>query len=160
LFIDPDSGDYRVREDSPALKLGFQNFPMDRFGVVKPAFREEVAQEPRAFATAAAKREGNDLRDPEPVTWFGATIKNLTGEAEKSAAGIGRETGVLFVAVPARSSAADAGFRLGDVILKANGESIDSLDDLRRITAESRGRPVQFTVFNAVERTVMLQMPD
>ncbi|NLZ03711.1 MAG: PDZ domain-containing protein [Phycisphaerae bacterium] len=160
LFIDPDSGDYRVREDSPALKLGFRNFPMDRFGVLKPAFREEVAQEPRAFATAATKREENDLRDPKPVTWFGATIKNLTGEAEKSAAGIGRETGVLFVAVPARSSAADAGFRLGDVILKANGESIDSLDDLRRITTESRGRPVQFTVFNAVERTVMLQMPD
>ncbi len=131
---------------------------MDRFGVLKPAFQREVAQEPRAFAVAA--REQHNARDPKPVTWFGATIKNLTGEAEKSAAGIGRETGVLFVAVPARSRAADAGFRLGDVILEANGESTDSLDDLHRITTESRGRPVQFTVFNAVERTIMLQMPD
>ena len=67
---------------------------------------------------------------------------------------------MLFVAVPDRSIAADAGFRLGDVILKANGESIDSLDDLRRITTESRGRTVQFTVLNAVERTVTLQLPD
>ena len=33
LFVDPDSGDYRVRPDSPALKLGFENFDMDRFGL-------------------------------------------------------------------------------------------------------------------------------
>ena len=34
LFTDPESGDYRVRPDSPALKLGFENFPMDRFGLL------------------------------------------------------------------------------------------------------------------------------
>ncbi len=32
-FIDPAQGDYRVRPESPALKLGFTNFPMDQFGV-------------------------------------------------------------------------------------------------------------------------------
>jgi len=32
LFVDPANGDYRVRAGSPALKLGFKNFPMDRFG--------------------------------------------------------------------------------------------------------------------------------
>ncbi len=29
LFIDPDNGDYRVAEGSPALDLGFENFEMD-----------------------------------------------------------------------------------------------------------------------------------
>jgi hypothetical protein len=33
LFIDPDKGDYRVRPESPALKLGFVNFDMDTFGL-------------------------------------------------------------------------------------------------------------------------------
>ncbi len=33
LFVDPQNGDYRVRPDSPALKLGFENFDMDRFGL-------------------------------------------------------------------------------------------------------------------------------
>ena len=28
-FLDPASGDYRVADDSPALKLGFKNFPME-----------------------------------------------------------------------------------------------------------------------------------
>ena len=36
MFIDPAKGDYRVRDDSPALKLGFKNFRMDQFGVTSP----------------------------------------------------------------------------------------------------------------------------
>ncbi len=32
LFVDPVNGDYRVKENSPALELGFENFPMDEFG--------------------------------------------------------------------------------------------------------------------------------
>ena len=38
-FVDPARGDYRVKEGSPALSLGFVNFPMDRFGVQKPALK-------------------------------------------------------------------------------------------------------------------------
>ena len=33
MFIDPANGDFRVKEDSPAIKLGFKNFPMNNFGV-------------------------------------------------------------------------------------------------------------------------------
>jgi hypothetical protein len=33
-FINPAQGDFRVGADSPALKLGFQNFAMDQFGVI------------------------------------------------------------------------------------------------------------------------------
>jgi len=43
LFVDPAAGDYRVRPDSPALALGFENFPMDGFGVLKPEFKAEAA---------------------------------------------------------------------------------------------------------------------
>jgi len=38
-FVDPAQGDYRVKEGSPALTLGFVNFPMDRFGVQKAALK-------------------------------------------------------------------------------------------------------------------------
>ena len=32
MFLDPEHGDYRVAENSPALQLGFENFEMDEFG--------------------------------------------------------------------------------------------------------------------------------
>jgi hypothetical protein len=38
-FVNPAQGDYRVKEGSPALALGFVNFPMDRFGVQRPALK-------------------------------------------------------------------------------------------------------------------------
>ncbi|MEP2169423.1 MAG: FN3 associated domain-containing protein [Polaribacter sp.] len=31
-FVDPLNGNYQVKEDSPVLKQGFKNFPMDKFG--------------------------------------------------------------------------------------------------------------------------------
>ena len=49
LFIDPAKGDYRVRPNSPALKLGFKNFPMDQFGTLKPEFCAEAQEGPNRF---------------------------------------------------------------------------------------------------------------
>ena len=39
LFVDPYKGDFRVKPESPALKLGFYNFDMDHFGLL-PGFTE------------------------------------------------------------------------------------------------------------------------
>ena len=43
LFVDPAKGDFRVKDDSPALELGFKNFPMDQFGVKKPSLKAIAA---------------------------------------------------------------------------------------------------------------------
>jgi hypothetical protein len=34
LFVDPANGNYQVKAGSPALAMGFKNFPMDSFGVL------------------------------------------------------------------------------------------------------------------------------
>jgi len=34
MFVDPVNGDYRVKPESPAIKLGFKNFDMDNFGLL------------------------------------------------------------------------------------------------------------------------------
>ena len=46
MFVDPAQGDYRVKANSPALKIGFKNFPMNRFGVQKPELKA-IARVPR-----------------------------------------------------------------------------------------------------------------
>ncbi len=50
LFIDPAHGDFRVKKGSPALALGFKNFPMDQFGVQKPGLKA-IARTPQIPAT-------------------------------------------------------------------------------------------------------------
>ena len=53
LFVDPAKGDYRVKDNSPALALGFKNFPMDQFGVTDPRLKA-LARTP--FSSAASPR--------------------------------------------------------------------------------------------------------
>ena len=57
MFVDPANGDFRVKEDSPAFKVGFKNFPMDQFGVKKPSLRA-IAETPK-MPTSNANLQNN-----------------------------------------------------------------------------------------------------
>jgi hypothetical protein len=46
LFIDPGKYDFRVRPESPALKLGFVNFEMGTWGLTKDFPKQWLVQEP------------------------------------------------------------------------------------------------------------------
>jgi hypothetical protein len=119
-FIDPAHGDYRVKDGSPALALGFVNFPMDQFGVQKPELRAiaRVPQLPQLKIPATA----TIARDTTPVKWLGARVRNIADEGEMSAFGLPGVTGVLVLDVPPDSALARAGLRKNDVILSVNGE--------------------------------------
>jgi S1-C subfamily serine protease len=123
-FIDPAHGDYRMKDGSPALALGFVNFPMDEFGVQKPelkaiAHTPELPQ-PRIVAAAPA------ARNTTPRAWLGATVRNIADEGEMSAFGLPGVTGVLMLEVPADSAPAKAGLQKNDVILSVNaGKTTD-----------------------------------
>jgi hypothetical protein len=76
-FVDPGHGDFRVKDPSPALKLGFKNFPMNQFGVVNPLLRPlaeaahrkhdpvraEVIQALQQRASAAARTDGASAKE-------------------------------------------------------------------------------------------------
>ena len=114
-FVDPSSGDYRVKPISAALGLGFKNFPMDQFGVLKPELRR-IARTPKLPGDSEAKEE-NQTRDGHTFEWLGATCKNLIGLGERSATGLGSERGVLVLSVRAGSEALQIGLMPLDVIL-------------------------------------------
>jgi hypothetical protein len=130
-FIQAAGGDYRVQEGSPAVKLGFQNFPMDQFGVRKPALKS-LARTPELPDPHAAQSARRPARDGRVSHWLGAQVKNVVGLGEVSAAGLPGEAGVALVEVPADSRLAKAGLRATDIILKCGRESISTVSDLRR----------------------------
>src|SRR5258708_26081887 len=86
LFVNPAAGDYRVREGSPALKLGFKNFPMDQFGVQAPKLKA-IARTPQ-LPGGVQPSTPQSARDGRSVTWRGATVKNVVGMGEVSACGL------------------------------------------------------------------------
>ena len=129
MFIDPASGDYRVADDSPALKLGFKNFPMDQFGVQKSALKA-IARTPVLPDVKSSKKTAKSTRSDKVHQWLGAEIKNIIGLGEISATGLHGETGVWVMKVPAGSMAEKIGLKESDVMLQWNGKKIDTVNDL------------------------------
>ena len=144
-FIDPAHGDYRVKDGSPALALGFVNFPMDQFGVQKPELKAiaRVPQLPQPKMPAPASA----ARDATPATWLGASVRNIADEGEMSAFGLPGVTGVLVLEVPAESALAKAGLRKNDVILSVNGaKTADTAALLRQAPALPAGSSLKIGV--------------
>ena len=141
-FVDPARGDYRVKPDSPALELGFVNFPMDQFGVQNPKLKAiaRTSQLPQAETSARLAA----ARAAEPVTWLGASVRNIRDEGEMSAFGLPAVTGVLVLNLQADSALAEAGLRKNDVILSVNGtKTSDTATLLRQLPALSGGKSLR-----------------
>ncbi|MEK7948939.1 PDZ domain-containing protein [Luteolibacter soli] len=127
-FVDAVKADFRLKENSPALKAGFTNFPMDQFGVKKPSLKT-IAKTP---AIPALKSAGETPASGEtiPQYWLGALLHSLAGE-EFSAFGTAREDGgVQLAQVPQNSPAAKAGLQENDLIQGVNGRKVTKAADL------------------------------
>lgn len=141
-FVDPARGDFRVRDDSPALKLGFTNFPMDQFGVQKPSLKA-LARTP---AFSRAKDNSAAMMFSGISQWQGAKVKTIETIEEASSVGVSLDTsGVLVLAVPADSAVAKGGLRQDDLIVSLGGQSVKNVADLLRLTkvAEPAGLPLE-----------------
>ena len=156
LFMDPPKGDYRVKNGSPALKLGFQNFPMDQFGVQSPRLKA-LARTPELPVPGVLKEE-KSKRDGKPSLWLGAKLKNVVGLGEVSAAGLPGEVGVMLTEVPAGSAAAQAGLKERDVILKCAGRPTDDVKQfLRACNSAALGAKLKLEIWRD-QKTATLEI--
>ncbi len=156
-FLDPAKGDYRVQEDSPARTLGFENFPMDDFGVRKPRLKA-IARTPE-LPTSQPKRI-TPPTEGAPIRWKGATLRGLAGD-EFSALGVGRDAkGVLVAEVPPDSQAAKFGLRGNDFIQALNGRSVQNGRDFANEAAQApAGRPLKVELIrNQRKETIEIEV--
>ena len=126
LFKNPEQGNFSVEKKSPALKLGFVNFPQKDFGVRKPELRK-LAKEPiiPQFHISEFQKDKIISRN-----WLGTKIKNVETLGERSAAGIAKEEGVLILQVDKGGLADQAGLQVGDVIIICESATVKRMEDL------------------------------
>ncbi len=143
MFMDPERGDFRVRENSPAWAIGFRNFPMDRFGVKKPSLKA-IARQPAIPPLKIA--EVRAATGEIPSYWLGATLHDIGGD-EFSVFGVARDAGgVQLAAVPAGSPASAAGLKPNDLLQAINGRPVKVAAELFAVLASAGDAPLAVTV--------------
>lgn len=142
MFVAPRQGDFRVKAGSPALALGFKNFPMDKFGVQDPVLKA-MAKTP--FISEQQTAELSPKRDATIINFLGAKIRDVVGQGEMSALGTAGEAGILILEVGPYLS--HVGVRNDDVIVAIDGRKTDSTTDVKRIVSDLQvGQDVQIQI--------------
>lgn len=158
LFVDPASGDFRVKEGSPAFEIGFKNFPMDQFGVKKPSLKA-IANTPVIPAINAPGSGGSQNASAALAAaesyWLGAKLQELVGE-EFSAFGVTKKDGgVALVEVLQGSEAKRMGFQANDLIQGLNEHKVANLAQLFSALTKIGAAPLKVAVVRNQKRSVL-----
>jgi hypothetical protein len=128
-FVDAAKGDFRVQDNSEALKIGFVNFPMDQFGVQKPTLKA-IAKTPVIPSLRLSYDKAAPITKVTKFIWMDVELKEPKGE-EMSAFGIAFDAGgVALSTVNPDGIAAKLGFKTGDLLQEINGVKIKTIVDL------------------------------
>jgi hypothetical protein len=143
-FINAAECDFRIDDSCTEIfKIGFQNFAMDRFGVVSPRLKALAATPKIPVPVFLAATASSDI-----ITWESIQLKNLTTLGERSATGMDAERGVYVVAVGAYGNELRDYLKSNDVILGFAGKDVNNLDDLRKaVVGADLSKPQQMVVF-------------
>lgn len=153
-FVNPAAGDFRVSDKSVnVFRMGFQNFDMDKFGVVSERLKmlAEKPQMPVPVFNA-------DQADSQTLLWDGVQLKNLETLGERSATGMDSERGVYVIAVAAYGTHLRDYLTSSDVILGFAGKPVNTLDDFYKALAGADWKkPQQMIIFrNQKENTITI----
>lgn len=140
-FVDPASGDFRVRPESPALEVGFKNFPMDQFGVKKPSLRA-IARTP-IIPDLQLKNSAEQAEAAGLPIWREAALRGLQGEAF-SAFGVSKEDGgIQIIPLKSRALAIRQGLQADDLIQQVNGQKVRTPESMLQAVEDAGSNPIR-----------------
>ncbi len=157
LFVDAAKGDFRVKDGSPALKLGFVNFPMNQFGVQKPELKA-IARTPEIPKTRIPAASTATANSAQRTNYFAqAQVRNISGLGDRSAYGLPDESGILVMHVPDDCKAAKAGLKKDDVIVACDGKPVRTVNELLALAKSATGKKLALTV-SRQQQSVTIQL--
>lgn len=147
-FVSPETGDFSVAADSPALEVGFENFPMTGFGVTSPRLKAQAETPPFRMPERFAS---NFYHAPRDAKVLEATIRSLSSLADVSATGMYETIGTYLVDVPTGSTLSKYGFQTGDVVLLIDRTSTPGAREFSRTIGRLRAGKHRVKVWRGQE---------
>lgn len=152
LFVNPGQGDFRVRPESPAFKIGFRNFDMTDFGV-KSEKLKKLARTPDIPEIVLQIQDEVSAE----YTWLGAVLKEVKGEELSAYGAKFSQASMALDRVPAESEAYKLGLRSGDLLLSLGGKEITTAASFKQLLEEYAGESGELLVMrNQKEMVVKL----
>jgi hypothetical protein len=124
-FLDPLTGDFRVKESSAALGVGFKNFAQE-FGV-QYSLLKKLARSP-VIPKLDVKENGEALQ--VEFSLLGGKLKSVQGLGDRSAYGLPDENGVIVMESKPGSLLFKSGIFAKDVIRSVEGHQVKDVGDL------------------------------
>lgn len=151
-FADAEHGDYTVTNAKLAEAIGWENFPMDQFGVQKPSLKA-IAKTPEFPKIKLV---------PDEVIvgtkYMGGVIKNIQNDNEKSAAGLPDFKGAKIVNGLTKGIFAVVKLQDDDVVLKMDDDSINNIGDFTsRVASGKRYGTISVWRF---QKLILMDLPD
>lgn len=158
-FADPSTGDFTVQNAELAAAIGFENFPMDQFGVKKPSLRQIARTPVRPEVTIqAVSGQDSAASQGETTEWSGATLTEPQGEALSAYGASFEAGGVAVLRLKADSPlAGEGGLQRGDLIQEVGNQKIATLDDLKRTLKSAKGDVLEVSILRS-QSPVKLQL--
>lgn len=152
LFVNPSQGDFRVRPESPAFKIGFRNFDMTDFGV-KSEKLKKLARTPDIPEIVLQIQDEVSAE----YTWLGAVLKEVKGEELSAYGAKFSQASMALDRVPAESEAYKLGLRSGDLLLSFGGKEISTAASFKQLLEKYAGKSGELLVMrNQKEMVVKL----
>lgn len=152
LFVNPGQGDFRVRPESPAFKIGFRNFDMTDFGV-KSEKLKKLARTPDIPEIVLQIQDEVSAE----YTWLGAVLKEVKGEELSAYGAKFSQASMALDRVPAESEAYKLGLRSRDLLLSLGGKEISTAASFKQLLEEYAGKSGELLVMrNQKEMVVKL----
>jgi hypothetical protein len=163
LFVNSIIGDFRVKEGSPALNLGFVNFPMNEFGVTKPSLKV-LAKTPVFPAILIKSEEKAFSSGNRSILWAGAKLHEPVGDELSAFGAAFADGGVSITQLNENSILKKYGLKTGDLIQKINATKIKNISELKAYLEASQ-KETNHTFFilrnqQSVEIKVNQVLPD
>lgn len=150
LFTDAAKGDFTVKPESPALKIGFRNFSMTDFGVRSKKLKQlaktpEIPKITMQFSVIATTE----------YAWMGAILKEVQGEQLSAYGANFGQAGVAFELVPSDSEAYKLGFRTGDLLLQFNGQPTPTAIAINSLLNKWTGKSCELVIMRNQKETIL-----